>query len=161
MTTRSKNDVQRILGAAEMHHLSGARLASGGNYAGAELELARALELDPKASLARFQLGLLQLTNAQAQRAIETWAALDSLPDGSALKLFKRGLEALIRDQFADCARLLEQGMAAPSANPALNADMRLILERLPPAAKAVPAKTATETPAVRTDFSLYTNKRH
>jgi tetratricopeptide (TPR) repeat protein len=148
-------------GNAELHHLFGAALAQSGDYARAERELIRSLELNPQGHVARFQLGLLQLTNAQPQRAIETWAALESLPDGAALKLFKRGLEALIQDRFADCARLLERGMAANTQNTALNEDMRLIVSRLPQPATPAPVKALSETPTVRTDFSLYTNTRH
>jgi tetratricopeptide (TPR) repeat protein len=150
-------------GNAELHHLFGAALAQAGDYARAERELIRSLELNPQGHVARFQLGLLHLTNAQPQRAIQTWAALESLPDGAALKLFKRGLEALIQDRFADCARLLQKGIAANSGNPALSEDMRLILKRLPQGTAPSPARAAPEieTPTVRIDFSLYTNTRH
>lgn len=173
---KSCSDPAEAAGNADLHHLLGATLAKLGDYARAESELAEAVRLNPQAHVARFQLGLLQLTNAQPQRAEVTWAALESLPAGAALRLFKKGLEALIRDQFADCAELLQKGIAANSGNAALNHDMRLILERLPASAlsapdknasvaavpaKAAPTKPATETPAVRTDFSLYTNTRH
>jgi hypothetical protein len=116
------------------------------------------------------QLGLLYLTKGDPHRAISTWRPLESLDDANALKSFKRGLEALIRDDFAGCTRWLNQGIAQNSANPALNEDMRQILARVAPYDKPrVPDRVRVE-PArgvevssgdaaksqVRTDFSLY-----
>jgi hypothetical protein len=116
------------------------------------------------------QLGLLYLTSGDPHRAISTWQQLESLDDANALKSFKRGLEALIRDDFAGCTRWLNQGISQNSANPALNGDMRQILARVAqrvsarvpdsvrggrePEAMVGPEKEVESQ--VRTDFSLY-----
>jgi tetratricopeptide (TPR) repeat protein len=138
-----------------LRHLLGAHYAKAGRFEEAERELYRAVSLDPQAHVARLQLGLLYLTKGDVHRAISTWSALESLADGDALKSFKRGLEALIRDDFTGCNRLLNEGIARNNVNPALNDDMRLILARI--ACHLRPKDD--ETPEVRTDFSLYTTR--
>jgi tetratricopeptide (TPR) repeat protein len=141
--------------SAPLRHLLGAHYAKAGRYEDAERELYRAVSLNPLAHVARLQLGLLQLTQGDAHRATSTWSALEALADGEALKSFKRGLEALIRDDFVACDRWLHEGIECNRANPALNEDMRLILARI---AGRIQAKGAEPEP-VRTDFSLYTTR--
>ncbi len=159
MTDDTLSDLEKAVGAdpenPALRHLLGARYAQIGRYEEAERELYRAVSLDPQAHVARMQLGLLHLTNGDPHRAVSTWRALESLEDADALKLFKLGLEALIRDDFAGCTRWLNQGIANNRANPALNEDMRLILARVarhdrPP---------TQDGPQVRTDFSLYSTR--
>jgi tetratricopeptide (TPR) repeat protein len=149
-------ELEKAVGAnpesPHLRHLLGARYAQAGRYEEAERELYRAISLDPRAHVARLQLGLLYLTKGDPHRAVSTWQALESLDDADALKSFKRGLEALIRDDFEACARWLNQGIAHNSANPALNEDMRLILARV---ARHHTPKIDAES-EVRTDFSLY-----
>jgi tetratricopeptide (TPR) repeat protein len=144
---------------AALRHRLGAHYAQLGQYEQAERELYRSIGLNPQAHVARFQLGLLHLTRGDTHRAISTLAPLEALEDSDSLKLFKRGLEALIRNDFVACARLLDLGMAANSANPALNTDMQLILAKLPRPVKPDAAVAAEGTAAVRTDFSLYTTR--
>jgi tetratricopeptide (TPR) repeat protein len=142
-----------------LRHLLGAHYAQVGRYEEAERELYRAISLDPEAHVARLQLGMLYLTKGDPHRAISTWRSLESLDDANALKLFKRGLEALIRDDFAGCTRWLNQGIAHNNANPALNEDMRQVLARVAPYAKPRildSARVEREPAQVRTDFSLY-----
>jgi tetratricopeptide (TPR) repeat protein len=157
MSSINVTDLERAVGAdpdnPALRHRLGAHYAQLGLYAQAERELYRAISLNPQAHVARLQLGLLYLTNRDPHRAISTWNALEALDDRDALKLFKRGLEALIRDDFVACAQLLGEGIARNSVNPALNADMRLILARLPRPAERSGGNEAVE---VRTDFSLY-----
>jgi tetratricopeptide (TPR) repeat protein len=177
MPSRSLSELEKAVGAdpesADLRHLLGAHYAQVGRYEEAECELYRAISLDPQAHLARMQLGLLYLTKGEPHRAISTWWALESLDDGNALKSFKRGLEALIRDDFAGCSRWLNRGIAQNIANPALNEDMRRILERVAPYDKPRVADSVRVEPAprvavssgdeakspVRTDFSLYGTK--
>jgi tetratricopeptide (TPR) repeat protein len=152
---------------AQLRYLLGAELAQQKEYPAAVVEMNNALELDPSLHFARFQLGLLYLTMAQPNNSIAIWAPLELLDSNAALKFFKRGLEALIRDDFGNCIALLRQGIELNTQNAPLNRDMTLIIERVnqavPAEAPAVsPVAAAVATPAskeraeVRTDFSLY-----
>lgn len=147
---------------ADLHYLLGAELAQQRNYDGAVLAMSRALELDPSLHSCRFQLGLLLLTMALPDRARAVWLDLENMGSASALWHFKRGLEALIEDQFGACASWLRSGIELNDSNPALNRDMQLVidraiaaLEQTPPASSGQPAADDASTP-VRTDFSLY-----
>jgi hypothetical protein len=52
----------------------------------------------------------------------------------------------LIRDEFADCIRSLEHGMALNTDNPALNVDMQLIVDRVKARSiEGAPDSSATE----------------
>jgi tetratricopeptide (TPR) repeat protein len=141
---------------ADLRHLLAAEYAQHGQYERAVGEFREVLALNPDAHVARFQLGLLELTRGEVSRAIEVLAPLEALPAGAALKSFKRGLEALIRDEFDLCARLLGEGIQANTQNVALNEDMRTLLARLP-------TRPGSQQPdsEVRTDFSLYGPVRH
>jgi tetratricopeptide (TPR) repeat protein len=141
----------------DLRHLLAAEYAQVGEYERATREFREVLTLDPAAHVARFQLGLLDLTLGDPRRALEVWGPLEALPAGAALKSFKRGLEALIRDEFEACARLLGQGIEANTQNLPLNDDMRRILAKLPTRPPAEPA----DTEDARTDFSLYGPVRH
>ena len=137
----------------ERRYLLGAELAQQRDYEGAVLEMSAAVALNPLLHVARLQLGLLHLTLAQPHHTIAVLAPLEELSDDSALKHFKHGLEALIRDDFDSCVRALEMGIAANRDNLPLNRDMQLIVERV----KSVTAERESQDPAaVRTDFSLY-----
>jgi len=177
-------DLQQIRSAvaqdpknAELRYLLGAELAQQREYEAAVAEMSTALALDPQLHVARFQLGLLYLTMAQPDRAMGTWAALEALDDKAALKTFKRGLEALIRDEFAPCLALLRQGILLNTQNAPLNRDMNMIIEKIsealaatqaPKAASAAAPAELAPAPApkpaapapVRTDFSLYGDPR-
>jgi Flp pilus assembly protein TadD len=135
-----------IMMNAEARYLRGAELAQAGQYEQAATELRAAVQLQPTLYTAHFQLGLLILTLGKSAEALVAWRPLEQLDDGNALKLFKRGMEALIRDEFNTSIQLLTDGIAANDANPPLNKDMRLVIER---------AREARDNP-VRTDFSLY-----
>lgn len=138
----------------ERRYLLGAELAEQRDYEGAVLELSAAIALSPLLHVARLQLGLLHLTLAQPDHARHVLAPLEDLPDEAPLKHFKRGLEALIRDDFAACVSALEQGIALNQDNAPLNADMRLIVSQ---AQRAAEADSESQDPStVRTDFSLY-----
>lgn len=160
MSDDQLNELERAVGAepenAAFRHRLGAHYAQLGLYEKAKRELYRAVSLDPQAHVARFQLGLLHLTEGDTHRAISAWGPLELLEEGAALKSFKRGLEALIRDDFTACARLLQVGIAQNAANPALNEDMRLILARLPSRREDAAEASQSGESAVRTDFSLY-----
>jgi tetratricopeptide (TPR) repeat protein len=162
MQTSKVADLERAVAAdpsnPELRHLLGAEYAQVGEYARAEREFREVLALNPAAHVARFQLGLLDLTLGEPGRAMEVWAPLELLPAGAALKSFKRGLEALIRNEFETCARLLGEGIEANTQNLPLNDDMRRVLARLP-AGPTTPQPAGADD--ARTDFSLYGSVRH
>lgn len=91
----------------------------------------KALEIEPKLSPARFQLGLLLLCNARVDEALAAWQPLEQLAEEDPYLHFKRGMERLCRDDFAGCEESLKRGMALNQVNPSLNADMNGVLERM------------------------------
>lgn len=91
----------------------------------------KALEIEPKLSPARFQLGLLLLCNARVDEALAAWQPLDELAETDPYLHFARGMERLCRDDFAGCEESLKRGMALNQVNPSLNADMNGVLERM------------------------------
>lgn len=143
----------------EIRYLLGAELAQQQRYEEAVLELSAAIALNPLLHTARFQLGLLHLTMAQVHHATAVLAPLENLEDDAALKHFKRGLDALAVDNFPEAVASLERGMQLNRDNPPLNADMKLLVDRI----KTTIANATEEQPenAVRTDFSLYGVTRH
>lgn len=156
-------------GNGQLRYLLGAQLAQDGHYERAVTELKHAIELQPDLHTARFQLGLLHVTLAQPVAASAVWAPLEKLEDGAALRLFKGGLEALLRDDFGNCIRLLESGIRANTSNAPLNRDMGLVVSKARAALATAPASKVGATnksnnpqpqdqgePEVRTDFSLY-----
>lgn len=143
----------------ERRYLLGAELAQQRDYEGAVLEMSAAIALNPFLHVARLQLGLLHLTMAQPHHALAVLAPLEELPQGSPLRQFKRGLEALMGDDFVACLGSLERGIESNRDNAALNRDMQLIVERVRPLAHA--ARQPDDPAGVRTDFSLYGVSKH
>lgn len=149
-----------------LRYLLGAEMAQQHDYEGAVLEMSAAIALDPYLYVARFQLGLLHLTLGQPQHTIAVLAPLEELEDASALKHFKRGLEALIHDDFIACIDHLRRGIQLNTDNEPLNRDMQLIIGRvesvLSESATSASAAPATDpADAIRTDFSLYGLTKH
>lgn len=138
-------------GNAQLRYWFGVQLAQFGQYPQASAEIGTALALQADLHVARFQLGLLHLTMTEAERAAHVWAPLEQLEDGHALKHFKHGLEALIRDDFAACIDHLERGIAANTFNEPLSRDMELVRDKA--------REAAGSRDIVRTDFSLYSGK--
>ncbi|HEY5723951.1 MAG TPA: tetratricopeptide repeat protein [Allosphingosinicella sp.] len=119
-----------------LHFLRGSILAGMGRIEEAGRAMGEAVEIAPGFAIARFQLGFLLFTSGDPDSAAEVWAPLLEAPEGDSLALFVRGLAHLARDEFADAAAMLREGIAANRFNPALNADMnRLIaeIEAIPP----------------------------
>jgi tetratricopeptide (TPR) repeat protein len=147
---------------APLRYLLGATLASDQQYERAADEIMHALQLQPDLHTARLQLGLLYLTMGQPpSRSRAIWEPLEQLAPGSPLRLFKQGLEALVRDDFATCANLLEQGIHANHDNQPLNHDMELVLQvarqkLTPTQARSSETSGTLSEQQLRTDFSLY-----
>lgn len=145
----------------EIRYLLGAELAQHRRYDEAVLELSAAVALNPLLHTARFQLGLLHLTMAQPDHATAVLAPLENLEDDAALKHFKRGLEAMAVDDFQAAVASLEHGMQLNHDNAPLNADMKLLVDRIKVALAAESQPATDEANVVRTDFSLYGLTRH
>jgi len=116
---------------AQLRYLLAAELAQRHEYPEAVAQMRTALDIDPKLHFARLQLGLLYLTLAQPNDSLAVWAPLEELDETAALKAFKRGLEALIRDDFPACIGYLQQGIALNTQNAPLNHDMSLLIEKV------------------------------
>lgn len=114
-----------------LHFLRGSLLAGIGRSIEALSALRKAVELAPDMAIARFQLGFFLLTSGDPAEALSVWGPLAMLPDGHYLRFFVGGLTHLIRDEFTDAVRVLEEGIAANDENPALSSDMRLIIDQV------------------------------
>lgn len=149
---------------AELRYLLGAEMAQQQDYDGAVMEMSAAIALNPLLHVARFQLGLLHLTMARTDHASSVLAPLEDLDDSAALKHFKRGLDALMRDDFAHCITHLREGIERNRENAPLNRDMSMLIERVTRAlaeANKAGAGSAEDPRVVRTDFSLYSTLKN
>jgi len=115
---------------ARLHFLCGSMLVQAGRLIEGHNELKRAVALAPDFAIARFQLGLFQLTSGETANALETFGRLDSLPDGHYLRKFVDGLRCLIRDEFPETISHLREGIRLNSENAPLNRDMQLIIHQ-------------------------------
>ena len=152
-----KEAVTRPDATATAHYLLGAHYAQIKMYERATGEMEAALALDPALAIARLQLGLLWLSGGAAAQAEVTLAPLAELAGTDALRHFGTGLIHLMKDQFDDCVRDLEAGMAMNSLNAPLNNDMRRIVDevaRLRAAGQVAPASEAAPAPQADADGS-------
>lgn len=108
--------------------LLGAERVQAADPDGAELTFAAALQAAPELHMARFQLGLLQLTNGKAEAGLLTWAPLERLDEEHPLRLFAAGLTCIARDEWTEGRRLLRLGILRNSDNAPLNRDMSAVL---------------------------------
>lgn len=126
--------LETLLGAydgdARLHFLRGSLLAAVGEYDAAQLAMQRAVDIAPGYGVARFQLGLLELSSGDAAAAMATLKPLETLPPNNPLHLFARGLQHLVVDEFESAIEFLRAGIAENTDNPAMSADMRLIIEQ-------------------------------
>lgn len=114
-----------------LHFLDGSLLAAQARYGEAREAMARSIEIAPDYAIARFQLGLLELSSGDAEAADATLQPLAEAASEDGLVLFARGLRHLARDELAVAAELLRQGMALNQDHPMVNRDMALILTRI------------------------------
>lgn len=113
---------------ARLHFLGGSLLAALARYDEARAAMTRSIEIAPGFALARFQLGLLELSSGDGAAADATLQPLDEAGSDDALALFARGLRHLIRDDLAAAVELLRQGMARNRDHPLVSRDMELIV---------------------------------
>ena len=120
-------------GDARLHFLHGSMLVQAGRLIEGHNSLKRAVALAPDFPIARFQLGLFQLTSGETANALETFGRLDGLQDGHYLRKFVDGLRCLIRDDFKGVIANLQEGIRLNSENIPLNNDMRMIIQQCEP----------------------------
>jgi tetratricopeptide (TPR) repeat protein len=149
---RLRAAILRDPGNAELRYLLGAELAQRREYPEAVASMRAALEINPKLHFARLQLGLLYLTMSQPNDSLAVWAPLEDLDEAAALKAFKRGLEALIRDDFPTCIGFLQQGIDLNKHNTTLNEDMTQLIERVRVGSVIAPPSV----PASENDFARF-----
>src|SRR5882672_7072143 len=133
--TRGRRELDTLLRAypsdARLHFLKGSLLAGRQDYAAARAAMRHAVDLAPDYAVARFQLGFLLLTSGEPYLAQEAWGPLHALPADHYLRLFVEGLTRLIRDEFADTIRLLQEGIKRNRENQPMNRDMQLIIDEV------------------------------
>jgi tetratricopeptide (TPR) repeat protein len=137
---------------AELRYLLGAELAQRHEYPEAVASIRSALDINPKLHFARLQLGLLYLTMSRPDDSLAVWAPLEELDETAALKAFKRGLEALIRDDFPTCIGYLQQGIDLNKQNATLNDDMSQLIERVRDGSVIAPPTV----PSAESDFTRF-----
>jgi len=116
-------------GDPRLHFLRGSLLAAAKAYGEAREAMQRAVDIAPGYGVARFQLGLLELSSGDAAAAMATLQPLESLPPDNPLRLFALGLARLVVDDFVAAIQLLKEGMARNTEIPAMNRDMQLIVD--------------------------------
>lgn len=115
---------------ARLQFMLGSALIGEGRLIEGHRSLTLAVALAPDFAVARFQLGLFQLTSGEVADALETWARLDRLPNNHYLRRFVDGLRCLIRDEFDAAITHLRAGISLNTENPPMNGDMQLIIEK-------------------------------
>lgn len=108
----------------------------------AEAAYLECLQRAPGFAIARFQLGLLQLTTGRPAVAQVSWGPLLQRDDADALKLFAQGLIATLAGDATTARECLQKGISLNLDNAPLNVDMQGVLDRLdreapPPAPRA------------------------
>lgn len=116
-------------GDPRLHFLQGSLRAAVQDYDGARAAMRHAVDLAPDFAVARFQLGFLLLTCGEAHAAQEAWGPLHGSVAGTYMGHFVDGLTHLIHDRFDQAITALEAGIAINEENPAMSADMRLIID--------------------------------
>lgn len=147
---------------AKVHYLLGAEYAQLGMHDRAAQEMASAIDLDPSLVAARFQLGLLHLTNARLSEAVSVWEPLENLGENNPFFLFKSGLIHLANDEFDECLTYLRKGLSVNTSNPALNHDMQMIIDQVtssqnPSAPETVENHDANQPASGHVFISAYT----
>lgn len=118
-------------GDPRLHFLRGSLLASEQRYGEAHQAMRRAVEIAPGFAIARFQLGLLELTSGDAQTASTTWRPLLGLEPTNALRTFVVGLTHMARDEFQPAIEALREGIRQNHENPILNKDMLMVIDTI------------------------------
>lgn len=129
--TSLKDGVAHYSEDPRLHFLLAAEYAQLDMFEQADRHFRSVLALAPEMHVARFQLGLLQLTNGLVEEARNVWQGLGKLPEDNALRLFKEGMEALAMGQLDEAKQQIQAGIAANQFSPELNRDMEGVLQRM------------------------------
>ena len=143
-----KGAVSQAPDNAQANYLLGAHYAQLGMAQRAADFMRHAARIEPELVLASFQAGWLLMGLSQNEAAQACWQPLLALPAQHPLHLMARGLQALLREDFAQCQQLLSQGIEANQALEALNEDMRKVLAELQRRGHLASASTASTTSA-------------
>jgi Flp pilus assembly protein TadD len=130
-----------------LHFLKGSLLAAQERYAEGRAAMRRSVALAPGYDIARFQLGLLELSSGDAEAADATLEPLANGSEEGGLPLFALGLRHLMRDDFDEAEALLRRGIAINAAHPLVSRDMELMLSRIAEL-RAAAARAGGEEPA-------------
>lgn len=115
-------------GDPRLQFLRGSMLAGLRRYPEAREAMAAAISIAPGYAIARFQLGLLELTSGEPAAALSTWGPLQMLPPDNPLHLFAAGLTHMIRDEWAKTIAKLEKGIEGNTEILPLNRDMQMVI---------------------------------
>jgi tetratricopeptide (TPR) repeat protein len=118
-------------GDPRLHFLQGSLLAGKASYAEAREAMGRSIALAPDYAIARFQLGLLELSCGDAAASELTLQPLADAESEDALSLFARGLRHMARDEFAAATGFLRRGIASNQEHPLVSRDMEMIISRM------------------------------
>jgi hypothetical protein len=137
-----------------LHFLQGSLLAGLTRYQDGLAAMRRAVALAPDYEIARFQLGLLELSSGEALAADATLQPLAEADSG--LSLFARGLRHLARDELGEAADLLRRGLERNREHPLINRDMEMMLERIEETRRAPNAPAQDEVSAAHLLLKRY-----
>lgn len=112
-----------------LHFLKGSLLAAQREYAAGEAAMGYAVLLAPDYHIARFQLGLLQLSSGKGEAAIATLDPLRDLPAENPFQPLSDGLIRLANDDLPGAVERLEAGIALNQALPLINRDMQMLID--------------------------------
>lgn len=124
-----KTLLEREPGHVMARYLLAAQHAQLGMMDRAEAGFREVVGLAPEFPIARFQLGQLLLTKSESDEAYEMLAPLATRAD--AVGAYARALCAAARDDVPTTVAELQAGLELPQDIPALEHDMRQLLERL------------------------------
>jgi tetratricopeptide (TPR) repeat protein len=117
------------------HFLIASEYAAQGHVAQAEAAFANAVLLAPTLSLARYQLGLLQMSVDRMPTALVIWQPLlevaEGDPMGPALAQFVRGHAALAQNNLSQAIEFFHAGIALNTTHLPVSDDIRLLIQRI------------------------------
>lgn len=145
--------------AAIPHYLRATNLAHAGRYELAEASYMASLTRAPDFAIARFQLGLLQLTGHRPAIAHASWEPLLELADEHPLKLFVQGFLAILEENWDRAREVILRGIERNHENAPLNDDMAGVLRRidaLQTGDRRVPGGAVAETSAAHFLIGTY-----
>jgi tetratricopeptide (TPR) repeat protein len=146
--------VERDKAHARAAWLLGAEYAQIGMMDRAQVALTRAVELEPGLVGARFQLGLLRLTQGDVEAARGVWQALDAESENSPYRLFRDGMLLMVVDAFEPALDALRRCAALPQIDAALKRDVDMVIGQIETRQISSDATTAAQPQPVSEEDS-------